>query len=432
MIVQNKNNLNLIFTNIFYLLILFSSIITTIFSRYVHVVGISFWKEIIFFVIFVLYLIYLYKQQKFRRRYIEISLVTMIIIIQLIVSKYNNVGLIQNILGYKIIIFYIPLFFIYKQDDYNLEYIINNLLKIISSASIIMFIYGILQIKMGYFTLLGFYGEQMAGFTNNSILRVFSTTASPFEYAYFCYLMVLLCWAYILFKNPKKFIMYILFTINMIGIIISNVRQSLLDVIIGLILITLFKIFKSNRLKKMIFILGPLLGFIIFNYLINFSMNYYGNNNFIKSIITSNSLNARQVLWENAFQQFSINNIFTQLFGFGVGAVGAAQKLMMNFSGNYIEFNTIDNLYLYLYMNLGIIGVLIFIIFIFKTIFKVINSINNNNMYNYILMVTYVLCFNLFIGGYFRTIIEGLIMQVTLWSFMGIASRITKMKEELS
>jgi O-antigen ligase len=244
--------------------------------------------------------------------------------------------------------------------------------------------------------------------------------------------MVLLCWAYILFKNPKKFIMYILFTINMIGIIISNVRQSLLDVIIGLILITLFKIFKSNRLKKMIFILGPLLGFIIFNYLINFSMNYYGNNNFIKSIITSNSLNARQVLWENAFQQFSINNIFTQLFGFGVGAVGAAQKLMMNFSGNYIEFNTIDNLYLYLYMNLGIIGVLIFIIFIFKTIFKVINSINNNNMYNYILMVTYVLCFNLFIGGYFRTIIEGLIMQVTLWSFMGIASRMTKMKEELS
>ena len=139
-----------------------------------------------------------------KRKWFFINFILLYILIQLFISSLN-ITVIQFIFGCKVILFYIPLYFIfYFIDDVDIEKNIYKVTKILSISIIIMSLIGIIQKKIGYYNLLSIYGDSIRAFTTKGILRVFSSTASPFEYSWACLIVLAITFSYILFENRNK------------------------------------------------------------------------------------------------------------------------------------------------------------------------------------------------------------------------------------
>ncbi len=109
----------------------------------------------------------------------------------------------------------------------------------------------------------------------------------------------------------------------------------------------------------------------------------------------------------------------TILFGNGIGSLGAAQS-MMNKLGYNILANPVDNMYLYLYLNIGLVGILGIFIFIYLNVNMIVESIDKVKQ-PYFQVSTLAIIASILVSGYFRTVIEGFIVQILMIYILGLS-----------
>ncbi len=356
-----------------------------------------------------------------KRKWFFINFILLYILIQLFISSLN-ITVIQFIFGCKVILFYIPLYFIfYFIDDVDIEKNIYKVTKILSISIIIMSLIGIIQKKIGYYNLLSIYGDSIRAFTTKGILRVFSSTASPFEYSWACLIVLAITFSYILFENRNKVLINLGFISSIVGIILSNSREGILNLLVILFTIFLMKcIIKNKKIIKIYILIIPILGILLFNFAsIIANMDIVTENVYLNTILSGESFKERLIVFENAINFYESKGIMTILFGNGIGSLGAAQS-MMNKLGYNILANPVDNMYLYLYLNIGLVGILGIFIFIYLNVNMIVESIDKVKQ-PYFQVSTLAIIASILVSGYFRTVIEGFIVQILMIYILGLS-----------
>ncbi|MFW6008252.1 MAG: hypothetical protein ACOCP8_03205 [archaeon] len=113
--------------------------------------------------------------------------------------------------------------------------------------------------------------------------------------------------------------------------------------------------------KKILIIILAIILFIIFlsSYFLNIQDSYSNIINYLQNITMSESLYARFNVWNNIIHQ-NVNKTFIDiLIGGGYGYLGTAN----NFHGSRSYLSIFDNAWLFLYFNIGIIGIALVIIY---------------------------------------------------------------------
>ncbi|WP_289293185.1 O-antigen ligase family protein, partial [Romboutsia ilealis] len=401
---------------------LFSGIVNLILGKISNSTILTFWPEIIFIAFMSYFCVSrVFNSRIDKRKWFFINFILLYILIQLFISSLN-ITVIQFIFGCKVILFYIPLYFIfYFIDDVDIEKNIYKVTKILSISIIIMSLIGIIQKKIGYYNLLSIYGDSIRAFTTKGILRVFSSTASPFEYSWACLIVLAITFSYILFENRNKVLINLGFISSIVGIILSNSREGILNLLVILFTIFLMKcIIKNKKIIKIYILIIPILGILLFNFAsIIANMDIVTENVYLNTILSGESFKERLIVFENAINFYESKGIMTILFGNGIGSLGAAQS-MMNKLGYNILANPVDNMYLYLYLNIGLVGILGIFIFIYLNVNMIVESIDKVKQ-PYFQVSTLAIIASILVSGYFRTVIEGFIVQILMIYILGLS-----------
>jgi hypothetical protein len=249
--------------------------------------------------------------------------------------------------------------------------------------------------------------------TIKGYIRPSSVFRSAFLFANFC--LFLFCFS--LNFNGKKY--KLLSIIFFLGILISTSRSNILAAIIIFIIYLMIKI----KLYKLIFLFVINLPFV-FTFL---ALLFYPlSNNILSSnlyYLSSRSLFIRFESWISIIKVWLDNgNIFTVLFGKGFGFLGTGQNILQIFNiSSQIENFSVDNLYLFLLVNSGVIGLLIFytcLVLLLKKNIYILYQGNNQN--NNLLKGSLLYLSSIFITGMFSTTLEGFPVQVYIYLIMGL------------
>ncbi|WP_406944931.1 O-antigen ligase family protein [Halobacillus sp. SY10] len=278
--------------------------------------------------------------------------------------------------------------------------------KILMLIYILCLIGWIVQYVLGAqnLLLLGYkYGTNFEHF--NSLLRLPSIVGTPGN---FSILLALL--GFILEKcipNEKKHYKWILNLTTLLFLILSTKRFALLFWVIAQLVYFLVSTFRKSSKRtvlfnnSMIFLFLPILTYTFYFILDRF--NYFA----------SNSLFARFKLWgEYLYSPFSLEGII----GLGLGKVGAASRRMEELNYNSLNYS-VDNQYLAIYQQVGIIGLLITFALILiigkKLLFTYVHNGEKNNL------TALSLFSGLIIVSFFTNILELYPFNVFLWMFVG-------------
>ncbi len=362
------------FINIFIIISLFSGIVNLILGKISNSTILTFWPEIIFIAFMSYFCVSrVFNSRIDKRKWFFINFILLYILIQLFISI------------------------------------------------IIMSLIGIIQKKIGYYNLLSIYGDSIRAFTTKGILRVFSSTASPFEYSWACLIVLAITFSYILFENRNKVLINLGFISSIVGIILSNSREGILNLLVILFTIFLMKcIIKNKKIIKIYILIIPILGILLFNFAsIIANMDIVTENVYLNTILSGESFKERLIVFENAINFYESKGIMTILFGNGIGSLGAAQS-MMNKLGYNILANPVDNMYLYLYLNIGLVGILGIFIFIYLNVNMIVESIDKVKQ-PYFQVSTLAIIASILVSGYFRTVIEGFIVQILMIYILGLS-----------
>jgi O-antigen ligase len=220
--------------------------------------------------------------------------------------------------------------------------------------------------------------DQLGGFNVYSVLL-----------AYAMIILVHLQFQYrsILFLIISSFSLILLFTAQ----ISTLSRGGLISLLSGLVI---YSFFKKTLIKSVIIfsvIISTLLFFIINNFDIDL-ISIFNRYTFFEDSTGS----GRTVLWSNILSLMS--NPFIIIFGNGAGSLDLYIPVV---DGNwYSSFESTHNTYLEFFYQFGILGLFLFIYFLFKTKMY-IDRVSSKDDYIILMTIFYMFLLNMFFDSYF-------------------------------
>lgn len=319
-------------------------------------------KEVFFIGLISISLYYIWLNNSKTQQKIISEIISILIIILLINYFFNSRELNFYIFAYGVKITVLPLMSIILGI-----YISLNKISIYKTLLIIwLMIIGVWlfqnQLGLNYLLNSGFkYGINVKHFFSDT-LRLPSTVGTPDNYAFLLSLISCYLVFYTLkIKKYKTFVLY--FLISFIFIFLSTIRSALLFYCI-FIAISLLKTF-YNFNKKYIYTLFIFISMILIVLLVTIPIN---------PLISFSSSQERLQNWSS-----TVNPLFTiqGIVGNGLGTVGAADtKISLNTFD--LKGNAVDNQYLALYEQVGIVGMILFFLLFIRIFYFLENKKENS------------------------------------------------------
>ncbi len=399
------------------LVFLFDGIVRFI-ADYLGIYFINAWKDltIILFIGLILALIW-FVLQKF-----SLTLWDMLFLIMVIYSipiGIVNHGILQTVWGIKIfflpVLFYIFAFNVMKQklDDS----VVNKFLFLTVILAIPIIIFGYVQ-YVTHFLIFKSVAPVVLGKLSFIKLSYISTTPrsigtfrSPFAFGDFSSYVVIFSFAMFLRarKPSSKFIFILLIFLGFLGIYISTSRTSMLVAFYGITALLILKYLRPYpmQLKLLLFAITIALPILVM-FVAIFGLGRHGGKLFF--LFSTESTFARLVTWYDAIVQYPFfKNPLTFLFGYGAGAIGTAQRQV----GSKF-YNPVDNIFLYLLINFGLLGLVIFLNALLWPVSRFIANIKDYE-FGWQDVVVVLTLGVLFVEGMYRTFFEGFPLPYIFW-----------------
>ncbi|KLE14598.1 hypothetical protein [Clostridium sp. C8] len=276
---------------------------------------------------------------------------------------FSTIFAIKNLL-IPITIFWGATFFVYKINNINALKII----KIINFFAVINIILVILGFILGWGTMTKYilgeslYASSVYSFGHSStMLRVPGLFVDALTQGAFSYLVFVINFisfidrAYIKRKNAMIF-----FSIGILGVVLSTNRQVILGMLVAILILIII------RWKK---VAVSILSFSLIIILIGLIMI----NNSNRAIFSKESLSIRNQVWTSIIEDMDIsNNQVNLLIGTGVDATTIGK--------NEGGIDLVDNTYLLILHDYGLIGLIVFLMFISALLKYLWNSSNESTM----------------------------------------------------
>jgi len=345
-----------------------------------------------------------------------------------IVGYFNNLNPLQVLLGFKIFLsFFVGFISVYvlKVEEKFFLKMFRFFVPIILFGVLLECFYP-LPWKGFEYELLGFSIEGSRQWTTFGIPRLSGFGRASFETAILLYALssLYLIISYNVKSELKVYVKlydYIFLGLSFVGIILTTSKTAVLANTIFILFFVLLKISDGTTVKLVskstgdlfikfllafLFLYGIIPPLVALNApaLVVRKLNSYNLNFLFASYIERIDL-----MWPKAIQLLSKNYMF--LTGRGLGGIGIAQQ--------YFEkkmYNPADNLYIYLFVDFGIIIFSIIVVYLLVSLFCLRHG-NRENVY----FVAF--CLILFSCGATLNVIESPVLMITLGILLGLSRK---------
>ncbi|GEM_PF-5285016 len=383
------------------------------------------WKDlfIILFLIFSMALIWFVTRRIYITLWDMLALTLMFYSIPLGIAYH---GLLQTVWGVKIfflpVVFYVFVFNLMRNAAY--ERVVNRFLITILALSIPIIGFGIIQ----YFThflvfkavvpvKLGKLSFIKISYISKSV-RAIGTFRSPFAFGDYSSWVVLFSTGFLLKSRRlfSKFILFLLIILGFAGVFVSTSRTSMIVAVYSIPALMLLKYLRPFPVQLRFSLLVMTVVFPILILVVAvFGIGRHGGKLFF--LLSTESIYARLLVWYDAIIQYPIfKNPLNLLFGYGVGAIGTAQRQV----GSKF-YNPVDNIFLFLLINFGFVGLVIFLMLILTPVSQYVSRIDRLR-FDWPDIVVVLSLGVLFIEGMYRTFFEGFPLPYIFW-FLHFAFR---------
>ena len=239
---------------------------------------------------------------------------------------------------------------------------------------------------------------------------------------------------YLIFYKPTGKFLYWLVAVWAVGIIGTMMRHIWIALFLSIFLIY-FLISKESRKKLTSLLLkyGWVLACLLICVFYVMSMSpaskvYYTIENTTKAVTqrgvsignasADESFAWRELVWNAAYKEFRDDPIF---------GIGTGQKIYVERGDyrDYVEIRNIHNSYLSILIQLGILGLGIFLIFLYIQIKKLIREILKNKKDFYAVSILGIVVF-LLVALNFQPYLETNLLSMFFWISLGIAGKLTE------
>jgi len=372
----------------------------------------------IFIIFFALYWIIIKREKIFKTpNILIICLFLFISLISILYSQNQLTSITEWVRISSIFAIYFLTFHLIK-TKYDLQLI----QKAFLVSAIAPFFVGLLQI----ITKTGLADE--SGF-----LRIYSIFAHPNALSYFLVIILtLLIYFFIIAENQKIKIFYLVSIIlNFILLIFTYSRGAWLALLITLLLLGVLK-YRKLLLKSLVIIsFFTILIFSINLFFQNYNSSIFLNFDLSRRIIKSfSSSHNSSISWRIDLWQEMAKTFWKKPFlGYGIGGF---EKESLKINGLYAGSYEAHNDYLRLAIELGLIGLTVYILLILITLNKIIKIYKKLEDKNLKIFCLCFLCLfiSLFIVSFTENILRNTIVQWLLWSFIALIFKSTKIEKE--
>lgn len=299
------------------------------------------------------------------------------------------------------------IFYMFFRDDVS-EAILNNkklivITFILSVAGIAYDYYDDFPWKALSYSFAGKDIDLSRDWTYDSVERV----AGFFRTSYDAATGVILLLILILYRSKNVLLNHILFVITFVCVYITTTKSCLISV--ALIYVVYMVEFVKYRGRRQIiyWLMTALSCFIVvlpLGLVVNLQIPFLSNESFKDRILNT---------WPFVINQFT--STFQYILGLGVGSVGTSQELF----GNPNLMSTGDNIFLYLYANIGALA--------FGLFFLVYRRVLNVNHNIFIYLMLYLLSY-----GITANIVESTLCQLILAIIFFVPFNLVKKDEQLN
>ncbi len=376
------------------------------------------WKDllIVLFILFAIALIWIVTRKFYLTLWDILFLTLMVYSIPVGIADH---GIIQTVWGVKIfflpVIFYIFLFNltpVIKDDT-----LVNRFLVAVMVLSIPIIFFGIIQYLTHFLVFkavapvtLGKLSFIKISYISKSV-RAIGTFRSPFAFGDFSSWIVIFSMGFLL-KSKKistKFIFFLLIILGFLGVYTSTSRTSMLVAVYGITALLILKYLRAYplQMRSILLLITVFFPFLILVVAI-FGLGKHGGKLFF--LLSTESIFARLLVWYDAIIQYPFfKNPLSFLFGFGAGAIGTAQRQV----GSKF-YNPVDNIFLYLLINFGVVGLFTFLSLILTPVMQFIRKIKDFEFGWFDIVAVLTLAI-LFVEGMYRTFFEGFPLPYIFW-----------------
>jgi len=324
-------------------------------------------------------------------------------------------GMWQTLWGIKLVLMPIVIFYlVFLIYPFSFKKFTENVIKIYFCLFIPIFIIGIWENYLGVSFLtdvLGIpYGERFLKISHiQGFYRTIATFRQPYDFGFFSFLISVFALCGLVIKPKNNRIWNLVFLIlGLYSLFLSTTRTVILSfayIIFILIFASIgIRFFKSKRATMFLLFLSSLVVILVI-FLLSVRSIFVYNEFFLFS---TTSIGERFIHWTDALKTFSLDNFFRLLLGYGIGAIGSAQLKI-----NPIDYNPVDNMYIYLIINFGLIGTILLLLIMLNTLITAFSKIKTVDWIHTGFLL--VIASMVFIQSFFVSYAEGLLSWGIFW-----------------
>ena len=257
--------------------------------------------------------------------------------------------------------------------------------------------------------------------TIEGYLRPAGTLGSTMQFGDFCAVMLVLTLTWVLFQRKRRLVVGFLFLLSALGLAMSTVRSAMMVGAVGMAYVTIVRL-RVMRGAAFRVALGTVLALVAIT--VPFVMGQMKEQkprsvSISGAYMSSDSLDDRFENWNKAWQRVESSADF--LFGLGTGAVGGARRGLGDRQGVF-EFNPVDNYYLLVLVNHGLIGVVIWGAFVLQLLWLLTRASLARTESQWFLNAAVAVLLGYFVDGMFRIQLRTTFDAAAFWVLMGIAA----------
>ena len=257
--------------------------------------------------------------------------------------------------------------------------------------------------------------------TIEGYLRPAGTLGSTMQFGDFCAVMLVLSLAWMLFQRKRRLVVGGLFLLSALGLTMSTVRSAIMSGAVGACYVVIVRL-RVMRGVAFRVALGGVLALMTIT--APFVMHHMKEQkprsvSISGAYMSSDSLDDRFENWRLAWQRVESSADF--LFGLGTGAVGGARRGLGDRQGVF-EFNPVDNYYLLVLVNHGLIGVVIWGAFVLQLLWLLTRASLARTESRWFLNAAVAVLLGYLVDGMFRIQLRTTFDAAAFWILMGIAA----------
>lgn len=328
-----------------------------------------------------------------------------------------------GLIGIKLLLFYIPLFYIgYYYFEDKMEII--SFMRPLLILSILLSIFGIIQFVIGPAASIGkspaFQPWLTGGVETGLVKWIYKPEATfgvPGIYAWYLHLMLLLSISMLMTKELKV-LSFLTLVLALLGMIIASVRSAYLLLFFEIMLIVFLTKNKKLflRIAAVFLIIFVLLSVFLPRGILVFADRILSlNDEFVPRVMDYMVL--------GSFYPFLEKGV--SVFGSGPGMAALGTRYLLSSE----EYFGIENFMAKMVIELGILGGIVFILIMFvliKTSYEIIQEARDENLKLFV-SVIFVFQIWVFIIAFLTNILDHAIISIYFWFFSGVCLKIPKL-----